>query len=84
METQTQTLDTLAPGQTAIVTGLTCEGLERRRLMDLGVLPGTAIKIEMKSPLGDPVAYLVRGAVVALRREQAQHIQITLQPKEGI
>jgi Fe2+ transport system protein FeoA len=80
METQTHslTLDALAPGQTAVVAALHSDGLERRRLMDLGILPGTAIQVEMKSPLGDPVAYLVRGALVALRREQARKIEITL------
>jgi Fe2+ transport system protein FeoA len=46
--------------------------------MDLGILPGTNIAVEMKSPLGDPTAYRVRGAVIALRRVQAQKIQIQL------
>ena len=70
------TLDYLQKGQTATVTALTSSGLNRRRLMDLGILPGTAITIETISPLGDPVAYRVRGAVVALRREQAREIHI--------
>ena len=52
-------------------------GLERRRLMDLGILPGTTIVAEMKSPSGDPTAYKVRGATIALRREQAEHIRVT-------
>lgn len=70
------TLDTIQPGQTVIVENLTCEGLERRRLMDLGILPGTRITADMRSPLGDPTAYLVRGALIALRQEQARNIQI--------
>ncbi len=77
-ETPLHTLDMLNPGQTATVTALTCEGPERRRLMDLGILPGTTIAAELTSPLGDPTAYLVRGALVALRREQARHIQVAL------
>ena len=72
----TQTLDQLQPGESAVVTQLASTGLNRRRMMDLGILPGTQIKIEMKSPLGDPVAYRVRGAVIALRREQAREIFI--------
>ena len=68
------TLDQLQPGESAVVTELVSTGLNRRRMMDLGILPGTQIEIEMKSPLGDPVAYQVRGAVIALRREQAQEI----------
>jgi Fe2+ transport system protein FeoA len=73
-----QTLDTLAPGESAVVLALHSEGLERRRMLDLGIVPGTVVYAEMRSPLGDPIAYRVRGAVVALRREQAQRVQIEL------
>ena len=53
-----------------------CRGMERRRLMDLGILPGTPITVENRSPFGDPTAYRVRGTVIALRREQAGLIRI--------
>jgi ferrous iron transport protein A len=66
------TLADLRPGQRGVVAGLRSTGLERRRMMDLGILPGTTIQVEMSSPLGDPVAYWVRGALVALRHEQAR------------
>jgi Fe2+ transport system protein FeoA len=48
-------------------------------MMDLGLLPGAAIEVALENPLGDPTAYRVRGAVIALRREQAQQIQIALE-----
>ena len=51
-------------------------GRERRRMMDLGILPGTMIKAEMESPGGDPTAYRIRGALVAFRDEQARNIRI--------
>jgi Fe2+ transport system protein FeoA len=80
-----KTLDQLQPGQIAAVTVLHSTSLNRRRLLDLGILPGTTITVEMRSPLGDPTAYRVRGSVVALRREQSREIEITLQaqPTEG-
>lgn len=53
-----------------------CRGAERRRLFDLGFVPGTWLEVEMLSPTGDPVAYRVRGTVIALRGEQARHIRI--------
>ncbi len=53
-------------------------GAERRRLMDLGMLPGTTIEAEMSSPMGDPVAYRVRDSLIALRKEQAHNIKIEL------
>lgn len=69
----------LKPGQKAVVVGLSpaCRGPERRRLLDLGFVPGTEVKVVMESPLGDPVAYEVRGTTVALRRDQARVVQIT-------
>jgi len=71
------TLADLPVGQAGVVAALMLRGAERRRLMDLGLVPGTVVVAEMRSPLGDPVAYRVRGASIALRREQAQHIHIT-------
>lgn len=53
-----------------------CRGQERRRLMDLGFVPGTRVEVDMVSPAGDPTAYRVRGSVVALRREQARLVRI--------
>lgn len=55
-----------------------CRGLERRRLMDLGIVPGTVIEVDMRSPMGDPTAYRIRGAAIALRKEQAEHVHIAL------
>ncbi|MDQ3064172.1 MAG: ferrous iron transport protein A [Acidobacteriota bacterium] len=70
------TLDQLKIGHAATVTKIFSTNAERRRLLDLGILPGTRIENVMPSPLGDPVAYRIRSAVVALRREQAQLIEV--------
>jgi Fe2+ transport system protein FeoA len=48
--------------------------------LDLGVLPGTVIRAEMRSPNGDPTAYRVRDALIALRAEQAELIRIERLP----
>jgi Fe2+ transport system protein FeoA len=74
-----QTLDKLKNGDEAIITKLVCTGGNRRRLMDLGLLPGTHLIAEFRSPLGDPVAYRVRDTLVALRRDQAREIEVELQ-----
>lgn len=73
-----ETLTSLNPGEAGEVIEITplMRGVERRRLMDLGVLPGTVIHAEMGSPSGDPMAYRVRGALIALRSNQADHIRI--------
>jgi len=70
------TLNMLKTGQTAIVKRIYSINAERRRMVDLGILPGTRIENVMPSPLGDPIAYRIRSAVVALRREQAELIEI--------
>lgn len=75
---QTRRLTDLRPGEKGEVLMISkaSRGSERRRFMDLGILPGTEIAAELESPGGDPVAYRVRGALLALRREQAQHVLI--------
>jgi DtxR family Mn-dependent transcriptional regulator len=71
-------LSVLQPGQKGEVLGITPQlrGAERRRLMDLGLLPGTEVAAEMTSPGGNPIAYKIRGALIALREEQAEQIRI--------
>ena len=54
------------------------KGVERRRLLDLGLVPGTLVEARLESPLGDPIAYKIRGSVVAIRRAQAEQIEVTL------
>lgn len=73
-----ETLASLRPGQQGQVVAISprCRGPERRRMMDLGILPGATIAAELVSPSGDPTAYRIRGAMIALRREQAQLINI--------
>ncbi|RJO67310.1 MAG: ferrous iron transport protein A [Myxococcales bacterium] len=67
------TLDTLKPGESAeLVEILGCNGL-RRRLLELGLTPGTHISIVRVAPMGDPIELKVRGYRLSLcRREAAQ------------
>lgn len=76
------TLDMLKAGKTATIKAIRNIDAERRRLLDLGILPGTQIENVMSSPLGDPVAYRVRNAVFALRSEQTNLIEIEENPEE--
>jgi DtxR family Mn-dependent transcriptional regulator len=75
-------LNRLNPGDSARVLALApaIRGAERRRLLDLGLIPGTQISAELRSPSGDPTAYLVRGALIALRADQARHIRVESTP----
>ncbi len=73
-----ETLSALKPGERGQVVGIStaCRGPQRRRMLDLGIVPGTIVEAELRSPTGDPTGYLVRGAMIALRREQAEMIHV--------
>ncbi len=68
----------LAPGATAVIAALspTVRGRARQRLLDLGLVPGTRIVREFEAALRSPVAFRVRGTLVALRREQTEEVLI--------
>ena len=76
-------LSALRPGEAdgCLTISRRCRGAERRRLLDLGVLPGTVIRAELRSPNGDPTAYRIRDALIALRAEQADLIRIERLPE---
>lgn len=75
-------LSELVLGVEATVHGLSprCVGAERRRLLDLGLIPGTGIRAEFESPFGSPRSYLIRGSMIALRHEQAEKILLEAEP----
>ena len=70
-------LSQLCEKQTALVAGLRARGTMRRRLRDLGLTDGARVVCLQKSPWGDPTAYLIRGAVIALRGTDAARIFVT-------
>ena len=81
---QTETLALLAPGESAVVQRLTVDGTMRRRFLDIGLIEGTSVECIGKSPGGDPSAYLIRGAVIAIRKSDCRGIRITQRKREGV
>ncbi len=71
------TLSCLAEGTSATVTAMNSSTGMRRRLMDMGLIEGTRVTCLHKSPGGDPTAYLIRGAVIALRKEDTGMIRVS-------
>lgn len=74
MDTNVKTLHSLKEGSRARVLSLLSEGSMRRRLQDIGLIEGTAVLCLQRSPSGDPIAYLIRGAVIALRSEDSSKV----------
>ena len=70
-------LSKLPVGSLGRVADLKLDGLLRRRVLDLGMVPGTPVECVRKSPSGDPTAYQVRGATIALRNENAEQITVS-------
>lgn len=71
-----RTLADMLPGDTATVKEITTEGDMRRRLLDIGLTPGTRVECIGKSPGGDPKAFLIRSAVIAIRNEDCSGIRL--------
>lgn len=69
-------LNELPIGTLGKVKKLTSEGGSRRRMLDLGLIYDTDIESLRKSPAGDPIAYMIRGAVIALRSEESSQIYV--------
>lgn len=66
----------LKEGERARVSSLLSRGSMRRRLQDIGLIEGTEVECVQKSPAGDPVAYRIRGALIALRSEDSSNILV--------
>ena len=73
-----ESLALLSPGEAAVVTEISpaCPGPQRRRLLDLGLVPHTVVRAELQGAVTGPVAYRIREALIALRREQAEMVRI--------
>ena len=69
-------MDQMKPGQQARVRCLRACGGMRRRLQDLGLTPGNEVSCRVFSPLGDPVAYEICGALIAIRRKDAKTVEV--------
>lgn len=70
------TLDLLPLGQEAVITAVGGEGALRCRLLDMGLIPRTVVRVEKTAPLGDPIELRVRGYALSLRKEDARNIQV--------
>ena len=69
-------LNDLKPGQRAVVSALDSSGGMRRRLLDIGLIPNTPVECLGRSPGGDPSAFLIRGAVIAIRAQDGRQILV--------
>jgi ferrous iron transport protein A len=70
------TLEEMKPGATGRIVQISGDARSRRRIVDMGVTPGTTVAIERVAPLGDPIEVRVRGYRLLVRRSEASHITV--------
>ena len=69
-------LDLLKPGESGVIKTVGGEGALRLRLLDMGLIPRTKVRVQKVAPLGDPVQILIRGYDLTLRKEDAAMIDV--------
>ena len=65
-------------GSSCIIKKINLEGSIKRRLLDIGLIEGTKVENVLESPFKDPTAFLIRGAVVAIRKDDSKNIMVEL------
>lgn len=75
------TLDSLKPGDNVVISAINCEPEAAQRLMEMGLLPGTPIRVVRFAPLGDPIEILMRGYHLSLRKAEAAGITVNFPVK---
>jgi len=73
---RTFTLRNLPPGQLATVVKINGTGALRRRIMEMGIVPGSVINVVRYAPLGDPLEIKLKGCFISLRKEEAELVEV--------
>ncbi len=70
------TLGDLKTGQSGKILKISVSGALKRRLMDMGVVPGTDVRVEKVAPLGDPIEVSIKSYALSLRKGEARQIEV--------
>lgn len=70
------TLNNLRPGEKARIIKVLAKGTVRRRLMDMGLVPGSEIEVIRTAPLGDPIEFRIKGYSLSIRKQEAVNIVV--------
>ena len=76
------TLEQVAVGASVVVEGVGGARAFRRRLMELGIIPGTRVQVVRVAPLGDPLELSARGCNLSIRAAEAREVQVAASPPE--
>ena len=70
------TIDDLKIGQGGTIAEVGSEGALRLRFLDMGLIPGTKVRLQKVAPMGDPIQIQIRGYELTIRREDARKITL--------
>ncbi|MBP1765315.1 MAG: FeoA family protein [Firmicutes bacterium] len=73
-----KTLDSLLPGETGVINRVTGIGPVKRRIVDMGLVAGTLVRVQKYAPLGDPMEIKVKNFNLSLRKAEASLIEISV------
>ncbi len=74
------TLGDLKTGQSGKILKISVSGALKRRLMDMGVVPGADVRVEKVAPLGDPIEVRIKSYALSLRKGEARQIEVEVTP----
>ena len=77
------TLDKLPVGQSAVISKVGGQGSLRLRLLDMGIIPQTAVTVYKTAPMGDPIEIHLRGYSLTIRKEDAQIIEVEIKGSDN-
>ncbi|MFP8881386.1 MAG: FeoA family protein [Myxococcota bacterium] len=72
-------LSEVAQDQSVVIVSVDSDAAQGRRLLDLGFLPGTAVRMVRRAPLGDPIQFELRGCSLCLRKTEADSIRVLVE-----
>ena len=75
-------LSDLEPGQSGVVVRISGRGATRRRIMDMGIVKGSTVKVIRRAPLGDPVEFELKDYNLSLRKREAEKIYVSLEEEQ--
>ena len=76
-------LSELKPGEKGIILRVEGSGATKRRILDMGLVRGTEIKVIRRAPLGDPVEFLLKGYNLSLRKSEGDNVYVRVVEEDG-
>lgn len=75
---ESRSLNLLMPGESGIIKQIRCKGELKRRLIEMGLMPGERVEVIREAPLSDPIHVRTRCCDISLRKKEASSIEVEI------